>query len=127
MAQCPSCQHEVSSLHYSFHPSILLRNMFRSPASKIMVCRNCGEELTLTIPSFIFCQIVFVAIVIPCAILFARLETLLVNSIQPFHQLSQDHPLGAVLSLWILPTLIVTLFVYNALVKHLIEYKKAGS
>ena len=127
MAHCPSCQHEVSSLHYSFHPSILLRNTFRSPASKIIVCRNCGEELTLTFPSFVFCQIVFVVTIIPCAILFARLETLLVNSFQPFHQLFYDHPLGAFLALWILPTLIVTLLVYDALVKHLIEYKKAGS
>ncbi|HVN82417.1 MAG TPA: hypothetical protein VMW38_25755 [Terriglobia bacterium] len=114
-------------MHYSFRPSILLRNTFRSPASKIIVCRSCGEELTLTFSSFIFCQIVFVVTVIPCAIAFARLETLLVNSFQPVHQLSQDHPLGAFFSLWIFPTLIVTLIVYNALVRPLIEYKKAGS
>ena len=101
--------------------------MFRSPASKIIVCRNCGEELTLTLASFIFCQIVFVVTVIPCAIFFARLDTVLVNSIQPFHQLSQNHPLATVVSLWILPTLIVTLLLYNALVRHLIEYKRAGS
>lgn len=127
MAQCPSCQHEVSSLHYSFHASTLLRNMFRSPANKIIVCRNCGEELTLTFPSFILCQIVFVVTVIPCAIFFACLDTILVNSIQPFHQLSQNSPLATVVSLWILPTLTVTLLAYNALVRHLIEYKRAGS
>ena len=127
MAQCPSCQHKVSSLHYSFRPSILLRNTFRSPASKIMVCRNCGEELTLTLPSFIFCQIVFVVTVIPCAIFFARIETLLINSLEPFHQFSQNHPLATVVSFWILPTLIVTLLVYHAMVSPFIEYKKAGS
>jgi hypothetical protein len=126
MARCPSCQHELSALLYSFSASVLLRNMFRSPARRIFICRNCNEELMMTIPSFIFCQVAFIIIVIPCAIGFARLQTLLVNSTQLFHQLSKEYPYTTIVSLWILPTLIVTLFVYGALAKHFVEFKKAG-
>src|ERR1700722_13453779 len=111
MARCPSCQHQVSELFYSF----LLRNMFRSPAGKIYICRNCGEDLTMTTPSFILCQVAFIGLVIPCAIGFARLQTWLVNSSQLFHQLSAEFPNLAVVFLWILPTLIVTLFAFNEL------------
>jgi len=125
MARCPSCQHEVCGLFHSFSPSVWLRNMFRSPTRRIFICRNCGEELTMTIPSFIFCQVVFIITVIPCAIGFARLQTRLVNSSQLFHQLSKEYPCATVVCLWILPTLIVTLFIYGALVKRFVEFKKA--
>jgi hypothetical protein len=124
MARCPSCQHQVSVLFYSFRAS--LQNMFRSPAGKIYICRNCGEDLTMTTPSFIFCQVAFIVIVIPCAIGFARLETWLVNSSQFFHQLSAEFPNLTVVFLWILPTLIVTLFVYNELAKRFVDFQKAG-
>jgi len=127
MARCPSCQHEVSALFYSFSASALLRNMFRSPARRIFICRSCGEELMMTVPSFIFCQIAFIITVIPCAVGFARLQTLLVNSTRLFYQLSKEYPYTTVISLWILPTLIVTLSIYWALAKHFVEFKKAGS
>jgi hypothetical protein len=126
MARCPSCQHQVSVLLYSFRASVLLRNMLRSPAGKIYICRNCGENLTMTTPSFIFCQVAFVVIVIPCAIGFARLQTWLVNSSQLFHQLSAGFPNSTVVFLWILPTLIVTLLVYNQLAKYFVDFQKAG-
>ena len=122
MARCPSCQHQVSVLFYSF----LLRNMFRSPAGKIYICRNCGEDLTMTTPSFILCQVAFIVLVIPCAIGFARLQTWLVNSSQLFHQLSAEFPNLAVVFLWILPTLIVTLFAFNELAKRFVDFQKAG-
>ena len=122
MARCPSCQHQVSVLFYSF----LLRNMFRSPAGKIYICRNCGEDLTMTTPSFILCQVAFIGLVIPCAIGFARLQTWLVNSSQLFHQLSAEFPNLAVVFLWILPTLIVTLFAFNELAKRFVDFQKAG-
>ena len=80
----------------------------------------------MTIASFIFCQVVFIITVIPCAIGFARLQTLLVNSTQLFHQLSKEYPYATVVCLWILPTLIVTLFVYGTLAKLFVEFKKAG-
>ncbi len=122
MARCPSCQHQVSVLFYSF----LLRNMFRSPAGKIYICRNCGEDLTMTTPSFILCQVAFIGLVIPCAIGFARLQTWLVNSSQLFHQLSAEFPNLTVVLLWILPTLIVTLFAFNELAKRFVDFQKAG-
>jgi hypothetical protein len=125
MARCPSCQHQVSVLFYSFRSSVLLRNMFRSPAGKIYVCKNCGENLTMATQSFIFCQVAFIVIVTPCAIGFARLQTWLVNSYQLFHQLSAEFPHLTVVILWIFPTLIVTLFVYNELAKHFVDFQKA--
>lgn len=126
MARCPSCQHEVSVLFYSFRARDFLQNMFRSPANKILVCRNCGEKLTMTTSSFIFCQVAFILIVIPCAFGFARLQTWLVNSSPLFHQLSTDSPGMTAVFLWILPTLIVTLFAYRELAKHFVEFQKAG-
>jgi hypothetical protein len=122
MARCPSCQHQVSVLFHSF----LLQNMFRSPAGKIYICRNCGDDLTMTTPSFILCQVAFIVIVIPCAIGFARLQTWLVNSSQLFHQLSAEFPSLTVVFLWILPTLIVTLFAFNELAKRFVDFQKAG-
>jgi hypothetical protein len=100
--------------------------MFRSPAGKIYICRNCGEDLTMTTPSFILCQVAFIGLVIPCAIGFARLQTWLVNSSQLFHQLSAEFPNLAVVFLWILPTLIVTLFAFNELAKRFVDFQKAG-
>jgi len=126
MARCPSCRQEVSSMYCWFYAWILLRNMFRSPDSRILVCRNCGEELALTLLSFILCQIAWVATLIPCAIVCARLERLLVDSTQLFNHFSRQHPLASILALWVLPTLVATLFIHNAAVKHLIEFKRAS-
>jgi hypothetical protein len=124
MARCPSCQYQVSVLFYPFRAS--LQNIFRSPAGKIYICRNCGGDLTMTTPSFIFCQVAFIVIVIRCAIGFAHLQTWLVNSFQMFRQLSAEFPTLTVAFLWILPTLIVTLFVYNELAKYFVDFQKAG-
>lgn len=124
MATCPSCQHEVPVL-FSFSPSVLLRNVFRSPANKITVCKGCGAELTLTMGSFIFCQVAFIVIVIPCAILLARLETWLIRSVDLIHQFSIDSPALAVVFLWILPTLAVTLFLLGGLARRFVEFEKA--
>jgi hypothetical protein len=126
MGRCPSCQHEVAVLYYSFGAPVLLRNLFRSPAGKIYVCKHCGENLTMTTSSFIFCQVAFIVIVVPCAIGFARLQTWLIHSSASLHQLSTDSPNSAVVFLWILPTLIVTLFIYTAFAKRFVDFEKAG-
>lgn len=81
----------------------------------------------MTTASFIFCQVAFVVIVIPCAIGFARLHVWLVSSIQLFHQLSEQAPNAAVVFLWVLPTLLVSLFIYNSLAKQFVEFQKADS
>jgi hypothetical protein len=99
--------------------------MFRSPANRIFVCNNCGQQLTMTTASFIICQVVFVVLVIPCAIAFARLNTWLLGSSQAIHQLSLDFPAMTVVLLWILPTLIVTLLIFDQLAKRFVELQKA--
>jgi hypothetical protein len=99
--------------------------MFRSPASKVFICRHCGEELTMATSGFIVCQVAFVVIVIPCAIAFARLETWLLNSIQMLHQLSTEFPNLTVVLLWILPTLIVTFIVCAEIAKRFVEFRRA--
>ena len=126
MANCPTCHHEVSVLLYSFRASTFLRNFFRSPANRITVCRGCGEELTLTTGSFIFCQVAFIVIVIPCAILLARFETWLIRSVDFFHQLSVDAPAWTLVCLWILPTLVFTLFIYSQVARRFVEFEKAS-
>jgi hypothetical protein len=100
--------------------------MFRSPASRIFTCSHCGEKLTMTTPSFIFCQASFIIIVIPCAIGLASLQTWLVNHVTLVHQFSEEFPNATVVSLWILPTLSVTLFIYNKVAKHFVQFQKAG-
>ena len=80
----------------------------------------------MTTPGFVFCQVAFIVIVIPCAIGFAFLQTWLVNSSQLFHQISAEFPNLTVVFLWIVPTLIGTLFVYNELAKHFVDFQKAG-
>ncbi len=126
MARCPTCQHPVSVLLYSFRAWFMLGNMFRSPAGKIYICRNCGENLVMTTPGFVFCQVAFIVIVIPCAIGLAFLQTWLVNSSQLVHQISTEFPNLTVVFLWIVPTLIVTLFVYNELARRFVGFEKAG-
>jgi uncharacterized protein (DUF983 family) len=125
MARCPSCQHEVSVLFDSIRPAIFLQNMFRSPASKVFICRHCGEQLTMATSGFIVCQVAFVVIVIPCAIAFARLQTWLLNSSQVLHHLSTEFPNMTVVLLWILPTLIVTLIVCAQFAKRFVEFRRA--
>lgn len=124
MAACPSCQHEVGVLFYSFR-SPFFRNMFRSPANRIYACNNCGAELTMTIASFILCQVIFIILIVPCAIVFARLNTWLLASSQAIHQLSLDFPAMAMVCLWILPTLIVTLLIFNQFAKRFVEFQKS--
>jgi uncharacterized protein (DUF983 family) len=100
--------------------------MFRSPAGKIYVCSHCGENLTMTTSSFILCQVVFIVLLVPCAIVFARLQTWLVTSTTWFHQLSAEFPSLTVVCLWILPTLMVTLLGYNALARRFVDFEKAS-
>ena len=125
MARCPSCQHEVSALFHSFRGSVFLQNMFRSPANRFFICGNCGATLTMTTSSFIFCQVAFVLIVIPCAIVFARVQTWLVHSSELLQEFSTESPNMAVVFLWILPTLIVTLVIHSELAKRFVEFQKA--
>jgi hypothetical protein len=126
MATCPTCQHEVSMLFYSFDPAVFLQNMVRSPANRIYTCRNCGERLTMSMSGFIFLQVVFVATVIPCAVAFARLQLWLRSSFGMFRQLSTEFPIMTVVLLWILPTLAVTLLVCSRLAKYFVEFRKAA-
>jgi len=125
MARCPSCRHEVSVLFDSIRPAIFLQNMFRSPAGKVFICRHCDEQLTMATSGFIFCQVAFVVIVIPCALAFARLQTWLLNSFQVFHELSIEFPNMTVVLLWILPTLMGTLIVWAQLAKRFVEFRRA--
>jgi len=74
---------------------------------------------------FIFCQVAFVVIVIPCALAFARLQTWLLNSFQVFHELSIEFPNMTVVLLWILPTLMWTLIVWAQLAKRFVEFRRA--
>lgn len=79
----------------------------------------------MTTQGFLFCQVIFVVIVIPCAVGLARLQIWLVNSVQFFHQLSIDSPNMTVVLLWILPTLIVTLALYSLIAGRFVEFQKA--
>jgi uncharacterized protein (DUF983 family) len=99
--------------------------MFRSPASKVFICRHCGEQLTMATSGFIVCQVAFVVIVIPCAIAFARLQPWILNSSQMFHQLSTEFPNMTVVLLWILPTLTGTLIVWAQFAKRFVEFRRA--
>jgi uncharacterized protein (DUF983 family) len=109
----------------SIRPAIFLQNMFRSPASKVFICRHCGEQLTMATSGFVVCQLAFVVIVIPCAIAFARLQTWLLTSYQLFHQLSTEFPNMTVLLLWILPTLIVSVIACAQFAKRFVEFRRA--
>lgn len=126
MASCPSCQHEVSILFYSFRSPAIVQNLFRSPANRIFTCGNCGAQLTMTMTSFILCQVIFIVLVIPCAIAFARLESWLLESSQVIRQFSMDYPNMTVVLLWILPTLLVTLFAYTQVSKRFVELQKVA-
>ena len=125
MATCPSCQQRVSVLIYSLRPSVMLGNVFRSPAGRIFTCRNCGAQLTMTTFSFILCQVAFIVIVIPCAIGFARLETSLVRSVPWCQQLAADSPTMTAVALWIVPTLLVTLLLFSQVAGLLVEFERA--
>ena len=127
MATCPSCQQKVSVLFYSLRPSVLLGNVFRSPAGRVFTCRNCGAQLTMTPISFVLCQVIFVVLVIPSAIGFARLETWLVQSVPIFQRFSAESPGTTVFLLWIFPTLLVTLSLYSLLAGQLVEFQRADS
>jgi uncharacterized protein (DUF983 family) len=124
MASCPSCQQKVSVLFYSFRPSVLLGNVFRSPAGRIFTCRNCGAQLTMTPSSFELCQVAFVVLVIPSAIGFARLQVWLVNSVGIFQRFAAESPGTAVFLLWIAPTLVVALSLYSVVAGQLVEMQR---
>ncbi len=124
MANCPSCQQKVSILFYSFRPSVLLGNVFRSPAGRVFTCEKCGAQFTMTPMSFVLCQIIFVVLVIPSAIGFARLETWLVNSVGIVQRFAAEAPGTAVFFLWIAPTLVVTLTLYSVLAGQLVELER---
>ncbi len=128
MAECPSCHHPITPFYYSISASVILRNIFRSPMRRIYVCRSCGQEVILTPGSFIAYQIGFVLTVIPCAIIFARIQTFLIRSTTLFRRLSESNPILMFLLLWILPTLVVTILVLHLLVdRYFVAYKKADS
>ena len=74
---------------------------------------------------FIFLQAAFVVLVIPCAVVFARLQSWLLNSSEVLRQFSTEFPNMTVVLLWILPTLIATLLVCSQLAKHFVEFRKA--
>jgi hypothetical protein len=127
MAQCPSCHRDIAPFFYSVTASVFVRNLFRSPLRKIYVCRNCGEEVTMTPGSFIACQIAFALTVIPCAIVWARIYTFLTRSVALFRRLSENNPLLMLVLLWILPTLAITLLILQLLVdRYFIVYRKAN-
>lgn len=126
MASCPACQHEVSVLFGSLRASIFLQNMFRSPAKRLFTCPHCGLDLMMSTSSFIFCQVAFIVIVVPCAVMFARLQPVLLNSSELLRNLSQEFPNTTMIGLWILPTLLVTLFIYAQVMKRVVEFREAA-
>jgi hypothetical protein len=79
----------------------------------------------MTFFSFVLLQVAFIAIVVPCAIAFARLQSWLLSSSEFFHQLSSHSPNAAVVFLWILPTLFVTLLILNAVSRYFVEFERA--
>jgi len=126
MASCPSCRHEVSVLFDSIRPAVFVENLFRSPARRIFTCRNCHQQLTMATSSFIFCQVAFLLIVIPCAIALARLEPWLLESSEILRSVSTQFPNLTVVSLWILPTLVLTLLLYAQVARRIVEFQKAA-
>jgi len=80
----------------------------------------------MTPGSFVAYQIGFIFTVVPCAILFARMDAYLTRSVELFRRLSEDHPLLMLVLLWIGPTLAITLLVLHRLVdRYFVVYRKA--
>jgi|SRR5579863_4438490 len=127
MATCPACQHNVSVLFGSLRASVFVQNLFRAPARRVFACPQCGLNLTMSTSSFIFCQVAFLVIVIPCAIASARLQPVLLDSSSLLQIFSTEFPNLAVVALWILPTLLVTLLIYSQIAKRIVEFQKAAA
>ena len=80
----------------------------------------------MTFGSFIAYQIGFILTVVPCAIIFARMDAFLTRSVVLFRRFSEDNPLLMLIFLWIVPTLAVTLLVLHLLVdRYFVVYRKA--